>query len=297
MEDYQEKLKDSPFYVEYKGNKNPSIPCHASQSFIDALSKHLKGKYPKLVNKQGNHNLGASVRLILENYLNAQCISRKSYDYNIVAIIADTALGSGLITVCDVIKDELNKESILTGHSRKLYWAKVNNDALNERYAYEDLSNIGNRIDKIRKDESDAFLVVDLPLNNFFDEYVDGIYTADAENKALHCGVNLITTTDKVYCVVYDWYVNFDFKPVISSICFEDLDSTMKELSKVNVNAFMNFEKSLKVIEDKMPKDDLESLKKKNEILERDIEKFKDSIAFLQEKIDANNLKIKEHEK
>lgn len=289
----QEKIKDSPFYVEYKGNKNETVPCHASQSFIDALKKHLKGKYPKMVNKQGNHNFGASVRLILENYLNAQCITRKSYDYNIVAIIEDKQFGNGDIAVYGAIKDE-SDENILSGHSRRLYWANVNEQALNERYAYEHLSNIGKMIDNLKQDESDAFLVMDLPLNNFFDEYVDGIYCIDAENKGLHCGVNLVTASDKVHCVVYDWYTNLDFKPVISSIYFDDLDSTMKKLSNVNVKASINFEKSINAYNSKFPKDESERLRNQNEIYERDIAKFKETIAFLQEKIDANNSRLNE---
>lgn len=294
----QEKIKDSPFYVEYKGNKTETVPCHASQSFIDALSKHLKGKYPNILNKQGNHNFGACVRLILENYLNLQCISRKTYDYNIVAIIGDKQLGNGEIYVYDVIKDELNKEHILTGHSRQLYWANVNEKALNERYAHADLSQIENYVNIYKnKFDCDGVLVVDLPLNNFFDKDADGVYGFDAEIKALHCGVNLISTLDGVYCVVYRWFINQDYKPMIQDIYFDDLEQTMKDLSDVNVNAFMNFEKSLSVLEDKVPKDEVERLKRRIEKYEKQNQSLQDIIKLNQEKIDADYSRLKELDK
>lgn len=298
MMEQQEKIKDSPFYVDYKGNKNPTIPCHASQSFIDALSKHLKDKYPTMLNRQGNHNLGACVRLILENYLNLQCLSRKTYDYNIVVIIGDKQLGKDGFHTYGVVNDKSNKENILTGHSRKLYWANINEKELNNRYDYSDLSLIEKLVaDCKNKHDCDAVYVVDMPLNNFFDEYVDGVYTYDAENKALHCGVNLITTSDNIYCMVYTWYINQDYKPMINTISFEDLEQTMQDLSDVNVNAFINFEKSLSVLEDKLPKDEVERLKKQNETFEKQIKGFEDAIKFAQEKLDANNLRLEELDK
>ena len=291
----QDKIKDSPFYVEYTGKIDDHWSITTTESFKKALAKHLKDKYPNEKNKQGKHNFSKCVRLILENYLYLQCTSRKTYDYNIVSIIGDKQFDNGEIMIYDVIKDKSNKEHILTGHSRQLYWANVNEKALNERYDLSDLTEIGKLIDVYKnKFDCDGVLVVDLPLNNFFDEYVDGIYTFDAENKPLHCGVNIISRTNGVFCVVYIWYLNQYYKPTIHSIKFEDVEQTMNDLADVNVNAFRNFEKSLNVLEDKIPKDEVERLIKQNESYEKQNESLMDIIKLNQEKIDSNKSRLDE---
>ena len=291
-------IEDSPFYVEYTGNIDKKFTVTTTPSFNKALAKHLKDKYPNILNKQGKHNFSACVRLVLEDYLNLQCISRKTYDYNIVSIIGDKQFGDNEIITYDVIKDKSNKEHILTGHSRQLYWANINEKALNERYDVSDLTKIGKLVDGYKnRFDCDAVLVVDLPLNNFFDKYADGTYSFDAENKALHCGVNIISKTTGIHCVVYTWYINQYYKPIIHSISFDDVEQTMNDLADVNVKAFMNFEKSLGVLEDKIPKDEVERLKKQNESYEKQNQALMDMIKVIQEKIDANKSRLDELDK
>lgn len=291
----QDKIKDSPFYVEYTGKIEKHFTITTSASFNKALAKHLQYKYPNEVNKQGKHNFSACVRLLLENYLNLQCISRTSYDnYKIVLIVGDNHLGTDNIIPYGVIRTK-SDDRFLSGTSRQLYWANVNEKELNKRYDASDLNKIANSIDAYKKNfDCDGVLVVDLPLNNFFDEYVDGVYTSDAENKAMHCGVNIITRKDKIYCITYEWYINLDYKPIIHSIAFDDLEQTMQDLYDINENAYTNFKVTMNAHDKKFPKDTVESLKKQYDTLQESIDKFEDAKKFAQEQQDAIKLKLDE---
>ena len=277
-------IKDSPFYVEYTGKIDEHWTVTTTESFKKTLAKHLKDKYPNEKNKSGKHNFSKCVRFILENYLNQQCISRKTYNYSIVAISSDKQLTNNKIYPYDVLKHKSVKEHILTGHSKRIYWLKKNKDEFNEKYDYGDLSEIGKLVDKYKnKFESDKIFVVDLPLNNYFDEYVDGIYTYDAENKGMHRGVNLITTIDKIYCVVYTWYINHYYNPMIWSIEVAELDTTMQDLSQINSNAFLMFSKSIDVHDIKFPKNDIESLENLIKGYDEQIKSHYDEIDELEE--------------
>ena len=71
----------------------------------------------------------------------------------------------------------------------------------------------------------------------------------------------------------------------------------MKDLSDFNVKAFMNFEKSLSVLEDKVPKDEVERLKRRIEKYEKQNQSLQDIIKLNQEKIDADYSRLKELDK
>lgn len=286
-------IKDSPFYNEYNGKIDEHWTVVTTESFKKALAKHLKDKYPNEKNKSGKHNFSKCVRFILENYLNQQCISRKTYNYSIVAISSDKQLANNKLYLYDVLKHESVKEHILTGHSKRIYWLEKNEDEFNEKYDYGDLTEIGKIIDKYKnKFESDKIFVVDLPLNNYFDEYVDGIYTYDAENKGMHRGVNLITTIDKIYCVVYTWYINHYYNPMISSIEVAELDTTMQDLSQINSNAFLMFSKSIDVHDIKFPKNDIESLKNTAKAMKEEIDYLTEHYVEIQELIEKRKSEI-----
>ena len=286
-------IKDSPFYNEYNGKKDEHWTVVTTESFKKTLAKHLKDKYPNEKNKSGKHNFSKCVRFILENYLNQQCISRKTYNYSIVAISSDKQLTNNEIYPYDVLKHKSVKEHILTGHSKRIYWLKKNKDEFNEKYDYDDLTEIGKIIDKYGNNfESDKIFVVDLPLNNYFDKYVDGIYTYDAENKGMHCGVNLITTIDKIYCVVYTWYINHYYNPMISSIEVAELDTTMQDLSQINSNAFLMFRKSIDVHDDKFPKNDVESLENTAKAMKEEIDYLTEHYVEIQELIEKRKSEI-----
>lgn len=312
MMEQQEKIKDSPFYVEYTGNIDEHFTITTTASFNKALAKHLNDKYPNEKNKQGKHNFSKCVRLLLENYLNLQCISRTSYDnYKIVLIVGDNHLGTENIIPYGVIKNK-SDERFLSGTSKHLYWANVNEKVLNERYDESDLSQIENYVEHYQKQfDCGGVYVVDLPLNNFFDEYADGVYSYNAENQTMHrgasiistfndvnptmhCGVNIITRKDNVYCVVYTWYLNVDYKPIIDSIGFADLEQTMQDLSGINENAYANFKVTINAHDKKFPKDTVESLKKQYDTLQESIDKFEDAKKFAKEQQDAIKLKLDE---
>ena len=273
----QRNIKNSPFYSEYYGKKDKTLTIKTTDSFNKALAKHLKDRYPNEKNKQGKHNFSKCCRLLLENYLNLQCTSRKTYNYKIVLIVGDNHLGTENISPYNIIKNKWD-ETFYPGASQRLYW-EDNEKELTEKYDESDLIKIGNLVDDHKsKFDCDKVYVVSMQLNNYFDEYNGGVYTIDNENKEMHCGVNLLTTTDKPYCIVYNWSINQDYKPIIKSIGFKDYEQTMRDLYNVNDDNHSPFKGLIRSYNEKFPKDFIERLKKKKENCLRGIEKYNDEV-------------------
>lgn len=292
----QRNIKNSSFYSEYDGKKDKNLTIKTTDSFNKALAKHLKDKYPNEKNKQGKHNFSKCCRLLLENYLNLQCTSRKTYNYKIVLIVGDNHLGTENISPYNIIKNKWD-ETFYPGASQRLCW-EVDEKKLTEKYNESDLIKIGNLVDDHKsKFDCDKVYVVSMQLNNYFDKYNGGVYTIDNENKEMHRGLNLLTTKDKLYCIVYNWFIDQDYKPIIKSIGFKDYEQTIRDLYYVNEKAYLIFDGLISLYNKKFPKDFIERLKKKKENYLKDIEKCKDRIKTLQKGIDKIDSKLDEFTK
>lgn len=289
-----ENIKKSPFYKEYSDKKNDSFTIHASKEFIDALKGHFKGKYPHMINKKGKnagkHNLGASARLILEDYLNNQCIERKEYDYSIVAMIGEKQFGAidGTIGVVDVRIFDIPYSPLIWGNKEhEKYFDKMfSKNGLDKQleHSYDEY------VDEI--DTDDVVRVLSIGLNNHLDKLTAGVYTCNDEDSNIHCGFNLITSIGfGNHCIVYEWCLDNEYKPQIIDIFFKDVNNVLEDLLLVdNVKSYVKMKRDLEKHEKKYPSDKSDRLKK--EILDK-----KAKIKILENEIAENETELKELEK
>lgn len=221
------KIEDSPFYVEYHGQMKDRT-FKMPPTMLKALEKHLENKYSNL-------KFGTSIRLILSEYLQQQCLERRVFNKSLFAIVDMVELKSvdnpkvTPLTITNLSNFYMEKE-----YKGGLSFYNVHRilvDDLKDDTSDDWSDEIKNIIFCDSKQYSNSTVVLDIALNNYLDSYHDGIYSKESDS-TIHTGANFIGTTKGGYGLIYEWTVQEDYIIKLLSIKICNQKSLLDKLKE-----------------------------------------------------------------
>lgn len=275
-------IEDSPFYIKYTGDKVENIQFKHSASFKKALTKHLKDKFH-------TNNFGESLRTIVEDYLQNQCLEQKLFEKTIVCIAKESDIKHGISLRFLFVKDEYTyafQKEVDKGFHDGVMFIQVNKSSVTEYLSHNTITK--KEHDALKSaleqyNDSDNPMICEIALNNWLDSYDDGVYGIRSDKKA-HLGVNILNTTENSFGVIYRWYFAVDVKgnefiKVIGAdlenfdrVGIYDKDVVLNELYRFNKNKHRTFKHMFESHDLAFPKNAFERLQRKYERKLRDKE-------------------------
>ena len=292
----EQNIDESPFYIEYTGEKVKNIQFKHSESFKKALTKHLKNKFH-------SDNFGESLRKIVEDYLQHQCLEQKLFQKTIVCIANINQLNQGGAMKVLFIKDNYTQffqNQLDKGINDGLMFIQVHKSSF---YDYRDANLHSQKEWKLIKNELKNYkdlndvVICEIALNNWLDSYDDGVYGLKSD-KNLHLGVNILNTTKDAFGIIYRWGFSNDMQGnqfiriygrdvenYDKIDCF-DKELILKELYKYNKNQYERFKQMFESYDLDFPKTDYERLQKLYEKKLKEQSKLEDEIGNIKSKLD-----------
>lgn len=288
-------IEDLPYYIEYTGKKTTNIQFKHSASFKKALEKHLQDKYD-------SNNFGECLRMIVEDYLQHQCLEQKLFPKTIVGIAKESYLDNGISIKFLFVKDgytQFYQDEVDKGISGGFMFMQVHKSSVYEFMQTNMLNKhewdkLQDTLDKY--DESEKLVVCEIALNNWMDSYDNGVYGLRAD-KSLHLGVNILNTPKKSYGIIYRWgfvtdvYGNEFIKLYGSDvenydrIGIYDRGLVLRELDKYNKKQYSAFKHFFESYDLDFPKNAFERLKKQYEKKLNDKAILDEDIARMESKL------------
>ena len=304
-------FKDSPFYVEYNGTTNykkNTIAYHPKQDFNKDLREFFKSRFSGMKDAE-------ILEQIVNDYYFRYAHERRYYGKTIVAIIHKKDFASEnppmipLLVLDRFPKDNENDvlidEDMIDNYDimQFIAWIESYNDisADLEKKIVSLIVNDGFEIEKydtfktlknFNEDSLKDFFVLEIPLNNYLDAELNGVYCFEDNDtdggavESLHVGVAIVKDSDKhvdatPMPIVYAWNLENDFsidinKIVISKVNLDFLHQLCKKYNPLMFSALKFFEIANFGYEAKLKenrhkqaklKDELEMLKQQEQLL------------------------------
>ena len=264
----KENIENSPFFVEYKGKKtrNKGFTFHPRTDADGDLKKFFNERFGDISN-------GEILEQIVYDYYFRFAHDRTYYERTIVALIHKDELKLKnnptifpLLVLNRFTKDNehdiLIDEEIIANYDLMQYVAYydlfndvsadmkkeitdvIYNDAfsISGFNAFQDLKNFN-------EDTLKNFFVIEIPLNNYLDEKLNGVYCYqdnDADGGAiesLHVGLAIAKDNDKdvnatPIPIIYVWSLKEDFNINIHLVEKIDIDHLQRQCQRYNVGMF-----------------------------------------------------------
>lgn len=304
-------FKDSPFYVEYNGTTNykkNTIAYHPKQDFNKDLREFFKSRFSGMKDAE-------ILEQIVNDYYFRYAHERRYYGKTIVAIIHKKDFASEnppmipLLVLDRFPKDNENDvlidEEMIDNYDimQFIAWIESYNDisADLEKKIVSLIVSDGFEIQKydtfktlknFNEDSLKDFFVLEIPLNNYLDAELNGVYcfedndTDSGAVESLHVGVAIVKDSDKhvdatPMPIVYAWNLENDFsininKIAISKVNLDFLHQLCKKYNPLMFSALKFFEIANFGYETKLKenrhkqaklKDELEMLKQQEQLL------------------------------
>ena len=211
------KIEDSPFYVKYH-EKRKDKSFKMEKDMLKALQTHFKAKYYDDIQyvEHGTFRFGKYIRITLSDYLQRQCLERKTFNKSVFALIDLNELEHKdkpniyplfVTNPSDYYSTRSITESRLLFHQiHRVQLEEFNYEVMNWSDPLQKLFNTG--LEQYDDSSSNVY-VLEIALNNYLDTYHDGIYS-ESSNANVHEGANFIGTTSNAVGVMTQWRVKND---------------------------------------------------------------------------------------